>query len=234
MIPLRDINPTQRTPVVTYALIATNVLVFVYQLGLDAAGNQALVFQWGMIPYWISEFRLESFSTIITSMFLHGGVAHVLFNMWSLYIFGDNVEDVLGRMRFFVFYIVCGVGAALAQVLIEPSSRVPMVGASGAISGVMAAYLKLFPHARIVTLIPVLILFFVREIPAVFFIVFWFLLQLLSGIGSLGDTASMGGVAFFAHIGGFVVGLYLVSTLRRPRNPTGGFHSPSRTRSYYH
>ena len=195
VIPLYDLNPTRRTPVVTYALILVNVMVFVYQLSLGAAGNQQLVMQWGMIPYWISEPRVASFSTVITSMFLHGGVLHLVANMWSLYIFGDNVEDVLGRLRFLVFYVACGIGAAIAQTLIEPSSMVPMVGASGAISGVMAAYLKLFPHARIVTLIPVLILFFVREIPAVFFIAFWFLLQLLSGLGSMGDSASMGGVA---------------------------------------
>lgn len=234
MIPLYDLNPTRRTPVVTYALILVNVTAFLYQVSLGAEGGQQLVMQWGMIPYWISELRVASFSTVITSMFLHGGVLHLVANMWSLYIFGDNVEDMLGRLRFLIFYLVCGAGAAIAQTLIEPSSVVPMVGASGAISGVMAAYLKLFPHARIVTLIPVLILFFVREIPAVFFIVFWFAIQLLSGLGSLGDAASMGGVAFFAHIGGFVVGLYLLARLRRPPNPTGGFRQPSQSGSHYH
>lgn len=220
---MRDINPARSTPVVTYALIALNVLVFAYEISLDGGAFEAFIRQWGMVPYWLTEFRLSSVSTVFTSMFLHGGLMHLVSNMWSLYIFGDNVEDVLGRVRYLVFYLVCGVGAAAAQVAIEPSSQVPMVGASGAIAGVMAAYLKMFPRARIVTLIPVFILFFIREIPAVFFIAFWFVLQLLSGLGSLGNPGAMGGVAFFAHIGGFVAGLYLLARLRPPRNPSQGF-----------
>lgn len=227
MIPLRDINPTKRTPVVTYALIAANVLVFLYQLGLGDAQGELLIRQWGMVPYYISHLHLGSLPTVLTSMFLHGGFLHLISNMWSLYIFGDNVEDVLGRGRFLVFYVLCGMGAAMAQTLIEPASAVPMVGASGAISGTMAAYLKLFPHARIVAVIPVLFFWFLREVPALFFIVFWFVIQLLSGFGSLG-TMNMGGVAFFAHIGGFVAGLYLLSFFGHPPNPSAGFRPPPR------
>lgn len=222
LLPLRDLNPTLRTPVVTYGLILVNAAVYLYEVTRSESEIQRIIYQWGMVPYWISDLRLSSMSTLVTSMFLHGGTAHLLMNMWSLYIFGDNVEDALGRVRFIVFYLACGLGAAFAQVLIDPSSTVPMVGASGAISGVMAAYLRLFPQARVITLIFI----FVYQVPAVFFIVFWFVLQLLSGVGSLGDAASMGGVAFFAHIGGFVVGLYLLSQLRRPQNPTNGFQGP--------
>jgi membrane associated rhomboid family serine protease len=144
--------------------------------------------------------------------------------MWFLYIFGDNVEDVLGRVRFALFFVACGMAAAVAQIAVGPSSQVPMVGASGAIAGVLGAYLRLFPHARVITLIPIFILPVVRELPAVFFIVVWFGVQLLSGIGSLSALGrESGGVAFFAHIGGFLGGLWLLHLFGFRKNNTRGF-----------
>ncbi len=159
------------------------------------------------LPIWL---------TLVTSMFMHGGILHILGNMLFLWIFGDNVEDAMGPMRFLVFYLVCGLAAAGAQIAIDPSSSVPMLGASGAIAGVLAAYFMLFPRARVLTLIP--LFFFLRlvAVPAVFFLGFWFLLQVISGAGSIGSS---GGVAFFAHIGGFVAGLLLVFPFRRRSVP---------------
>lgn len=228
MIPLRDINPTRTTPVLTYGLIALNTAVFLFQATLPDAEFELFVRRYGLIPEMITEdIYVGSLITPLTSMFMHGGWLHLILNMWSLYIFGDNVEDALGKPRFALFYLVTGFGAAAAQVLVNPSSEVPMVGASGAIAGVLGAYLKLFPGARVVTLIPLFpIFFFVREIPAVFFIIVWFALQLISGASALGIEADVGGVAIFAHIGGFLVGLVLVSRLRPQPNSTRGFRRP--------
>ena len=223
MIPLRDINPTRTRPLVTYALIAINVAVYVYQVSLGTRGELAFVMHYGLVPATLAH---HHFITLFTSMFMHGGVLHLLLNMWSLAIFGDNVEDRLGKLRYVLFYCASGLLAAGAQYLIDPQSRVPMVGASGAIAGVLAGYFRLFPRARIVTLIPLLFFFFVRELPASFFIVFWFALQLLAGFGSLGTGAADGGVAVFAHIGGFVAGLWLVHALLPRRNATAGFRRP--------
>lgn len=228
MIPLRDRNPTRSTPLVTYLLIAINVAVFAFQLSLSPHGETAFVSRFGLVPLMLEH---RHYITLLSSMFLHGGWLHLIFNMWSLFIFGDNVEDKLGKARYLLFYLASGLFAALAQYAIDPHSAVPMVGASGAIAGVLAAYFKLFPRARIVTLIPLLFFFFVREIPASFFILFWFLLQVLSGFGSIGAVAS-GGVAVFAHIGGFVAGLWLVRGLSPKRNETGGFRRPTQTHFY--
>jgi membrane associated rhomboid family serine protease len=234
VIPLRDSNPTRSTPVLTYLIIAINTLVYFYQASLGPEGEKLFVERFGLIPAMLAEEHyLGSLVTPLTSMFMHGGLMHLLLNMWSLFIFGDNVEDTLGKTRFLVFYIASGLGAAAAQVFVDPSSMVPMVGASGAIAGVLAAYLRLFPHARVLTLIPLFIFFFTRELPAVFFIAFWFLMQVLSGVGSLsmaGNQAS-GGVAFFAHIGGFLMGLVLVGALTPQRNVRGGFRRPEHYRS---
>jgi membrane associated rhomboid family serine protease len=222
VIPLRDINPTRTRPVLTYGLIALNTAVFLFQVSLPDAEFELFVRRYGLIPEMITEdVYFGSLITPFTSMFMHGGWLHLILNMWSLWIFGDNVEDELGKPRFVLFYMLTGLGAAAAQVLVQPSSEVPMVGASGAIAGVLAAYLKLFPGARVVTLIPLFFLFFVREIPAVFFIIVWFGLQVISGVDALGGLESdVGGVAIFAHIGGFVAGLLLVSRLRPGRNLT--------------
>ena len=211
MIPLRDIIPSRTTPVVTVALITINVLVFLYELSLGRAVD-AFTLYWGLVP------AAFSWVAVFTSMFLHGGFLHVAGNMLYLWIFGDNVEDRMGHGRFLVFYLLCGVAAALAQTITAPDSVIPMVGASGAIAGVMGAYFVLYPKSRIVTLIPIFFFFQVIEVPAILFLGIWFLMQFLSGLGSIVSVASgsTGGVAFWAHVAGFVAGLSGVVVFRRP------------------
>ena len=195
---------------VTPALIAANVLIFLYQWSLGERAGTSFIFDWGVIP---ADFTLL---TLFTSMFLHGGFLHAGGNMLYLWIFGDNVEDRFGRGRFLAFYLLCGAAAAVAQTLVSPSSRVPMVGASGAVAGVMGAYFVMYPHSRIVTLIPFFFLQVV-EVPAVFFLGIWFLMQFLSGVGSIAQVeAGTGGVAFWAHVAGFAVGVIGGLLLRRP------------------
>ena len=231
MIPLRDLNPTRTFPWLTYVLIAVNVAVFAYQFSLGPDDSELLIRRFGLIPTYLTvEANFGSLVTPLTSMFMHGGVLHLVMNMWSLFIFGDNVEDALGKPRFLLFYLASGLGAALGQVLIDPSSDIPMVGASGAIAGVLGAYMKLYPRARIVTLVPIFIIFVTRELPAWFFIVFWFALNVLQGFGSLAVESGHGGIAFFAHIGGFVAGFALIGLLRTRRNPTRGFYVPGQGR----
>jgi membrane associated rhomboid family serine protease len=207
MIPLRDSRPSSTPPVVTVFLIAANILVFLYMLSLDAFSQNAFIREYAVIPA-----RLRM-STLITSMFLHGGWMHLIGNMWFLWIFGDNVEDVLGHWKYLAFYLLCGVIAALTQYAISPDSRIPTLGASGAIAGVMGAYLVKFPHSRILTLVPFFFIF-TTEIPAVVILVYWFVLQFVSGVGSIGySNVSQGGVAFFAHVGGFIAGMILVNLM---------------------
>jgi membrane associated rhomboid family serine protease len=229
VIPIRDLNKTRRTPVVTWTLIAANVLIFVGSLSAGASGAEGFVMRFGVIPDVIvngswtlprsSGGALGSWVTPFTSMFLHGGVLHLGSNMLFLHVFGDNVEDALGRGRFVLFYLLCGLGAVVGQVLVDPTSMVPMIGASGAISGVLAGYVTLFPHARVVTLIPIFIFIHFMEVPAGIFIVLWFLLQLVQGYLSLGMIAEgAGGVAWFAHIGGFLAGLVCIRVLyKKPK-----------------
>ena len=210
MIPLRDVIPSRTTPVVTTTIIALNVLVFVYQWSLGSRDANEFVYTWGLVP---ADFRLV---TMVTSMFLHGGFLHVGGNMLYMWIFGDNVEDRMGRGRFVAFYLACGFIAALTQMFVNPGSTVPMVGASGAIAGVMGAYFVMFPHSRILTLIPFIFLQVV-EVPAMFFLPIWFLMQFLNGVGSITQVeAATGGVAFWAHIGGFVFGVLGGFALQRP------------------
>lgn len=211
MIPLRDVIPSRSTPFVTIAIIVANAAVFAYQLSLGDAG-QAFIFRYGLVPV---EF---SFVTVGTSMFLHGGLLHFGGNMLYLWIFGDNVEDRMGPGRFLAFYVLCGAAAALAQTWMSPSSPIPMVGASGAIAGVMGAYFVMYPRSRIVTLIPIFIFIQLVEVPAVVFLGLWFLLQFVSGLGTaLGPEAGItGGIAFWAHVAGFVAGLVAVHAFRRP------------------
>jgi membrane associated rhomboid family serine protease len=232
VIPLRDSNPTHSTPVLTYLIIAANVLVFLYQSSLDPETEKLFIEQYGLVPALIShDPTIGSFITPLTSMFMHGGFMHVLFNMWSLFIFGDNIEDSLGKARFALFYLLSGLAAAAAQVFLDPNSMIPMIGASGAIAGVLAAYVRLFPHARVLTLIPLIFFFILREIPAVIFIVLWFGVQLVSGIGMLRfGSEQAGGVAVFAHIGGFVAGLLLIRAMQPSRNATSGFRRPEQFR----
>ena len=210
MIPLRDVIPSRSTPVVTMALLAVNVVVFLYQWSLGERAGTAFVFEWGVIP---ADFTVL---TMFTSMFLHGGFLHAGGNMLYLWIFGDNVEDRLGKGRFLFFYLLCGAAAAIGQILINPDSRIPMVGASGAVAGVMGAYFVMYPQSRIVTLVP-FFLFQIIEVPAVFFLGIWFLMQFLSGVGSIAQVeAGTGGVAFWAHVAGFVAGVVGGFALRRP------------------
>ena len=220
MIPLRDTIPTRTFPWVTIALIGANILVFLHQLGLGYEHEAAFVAVFGAVPAQFTGAAphaapvLPPGLTIPTSMFLHGGVLHLLGNMVFLWIFGNNVEDATGHLRFLFFYLVCGAVAAAAHILTHPASTVPMVGASGAISGVLGAYFLLFPHARIVTL--VWLGFFAQtvQIPAFVFLGFWFLVQSLSWAVGGGEG---GGVAFGAHVGGFIAGLLLLVPFKRRR-----------------
>jgi membrane associated rhomboid family serine protease len=220
MIPLRDDNPTRIVPVVTYALIASCVLVFLWQVSLGAR-MEAAIYAYGLIPdVLLGDARLPpelavvpAWLTVFTSMFMHGGWMHLIGNMLYLWIFADNVEDRLGHGRFVVFYALCGIAAALAQALPDPDSQIPMVGASGAISGVLGAYLLLYPRAHVLVLIPLGPLSQLVRLPALLVLGLWFALQLVSEL-----FASEGaGVAFRAHIGGFVAGLLLLPVFRLGR-----------------
>jgi membrane associated rhomboid family serine protease len=221
MIPLRDDNPSELRPVVTIALIAVCTLAFLWQLSHGGRGAQAVIYSLGLIPsvlFGINQLPEELASvpptlTIFTSMFLHGGWLHLIGNMLYLWIFGDNVEDAMGHGRFVLFYILCGVAAALAQAIPDPSSTVPMVGASGAISGVLGAYLLLYPHARVLVGIPLGFYLHMTRLPAGLVLLLWFGLQFLSNV--LSPPSAGGGVAFRAHIGGFVAGMVLVAMFKR-------------------
>jgi membrane associated rhomboid family serine protease len=209
MIPLRDSTPSHSTPVVTVLLIAVNCAVFFHQISLDAFSRNEFIYTYAMTPDRFAA------STMVTSMFLHGGWLHIIGNMWFLWIYGDNVEDVLGKARYLAFYLACGVAAALTHLVFNAESRVPTVGASGAIAGVMGAYLLKFPGSRIVTLIPIFVFFTTVEIPAFVILLYWFAIQIFSGVGELGRAnVNQGGVAWFAHIGGFVAGAVLIKVLR--------------------
>jgi membrane associated rhomboid family serine protease len=211
MIPLRDVIPSRTTPGVTIALIVLNVLVYLFQLMLTERGQDAFLMAFGVVPAYFS------IVSMFTSMFVHGGLAHLAGNMLFLWIFGDNVEDRLGHGRFIAFYLLCGVAAALAQISLNPDSVVPMVGASGAIAGVMGAYLVLYPRSRVLMLFPFPVFLF--ELPAIVFLVVWFFVQFLNGVNQLPifeKDAISGGVAFWAHVVGFVAGLILVVFMKRP------------------
>ena len=218
MIPIRDLNPVRETPWVTWGILLLCGLVYLWQAVLPPGVEERFVMTWGMVPYRLT-YRpdLLGLVTIFTSMFMHGGLMHIAGNLWFLRIFGDNVEDNMGPVRFAVFYLLCGTVAAIAQVAINPSSTIPMVGASGAIAGVLAAYLVLYPRARVLTLIPIFVFIQWAEIPAFVFIAVWFIYQFFAGVGSLSHGG--GGVAFWAHIGGFIAGLVLVFLFRRPTEP---------------
>ena len=213
-LPLRDENPTASTPYVTYALIAANVAVFLVEvvLGREALGQWVFP-AWGAVPAEILADPVRRAPSLLTCMFLHGGWMHLIGNMWFLYIFGDNVEDRLGKPLFVLFYLASGLGATALQVAIQPGSVIPIVGASGAIAGVLGAYALVYPRARVVTLLWLFIFVRLIRIPAVAFLGIWFGMQFLSGLGSLGATG--GGTAWWAHVGGFVVGGAVGYWLRR-------------------
>ncbi len=212
MIPLRDHLPGRSIPVVTFLLIAISVLVFLYEQSLPVPRLEAFVESYGMVPYEITRGvdippagPQPVYATLFSSMFMHGSWFHLIGNMWFLWIFGNNVEDVFGRIGFLIFYLIMGVAAAFGQILIDAASRIPLIGASGAIAGVMGAYLVFWPQARIDTLI--FLFYFIRVVPlsAVFVLGYWILIQFIQGAYSLGGQAE-GGVAFWAHIGGFAAG----------------------------
>lgn len=213
MIPLYDTIRPRRFPLVNWLLIIANAVVFWYELQLGESALQSFIFTWGLIPAEFMSSPQEEWMTVFTSMFLHGGWFHIISNMWVLYIFGDNIEDRVGSMRYLIFYILSGMAAAFLQIFILPTSDVPMIGASGAIAGVLGAFLVSYPGARIASLVPILFIFTIVEIPAIIFLLVWFISQLYSGLFAIqGGTSS--GIAWWAHIGGFIFGLIMVPFFR--------------------
>ena len=200
MFPISDVIPSRTTPFITIGLILLNAIAFLYELQLDDFQLEAMVRWYGVVP------AAFAWTDVLSSMFLHAGWLHFLGNMLYLWIFGDNVEDRFGHFGFLLFYLACGALAAVSQVFVHPNSMVPMVGASGAIAGVMGAYFVLYPHSRVLAVVFIVLFLDIVEIPAIFFLGFWFLMQLFSGVGSVVDAAG-GGVAFMAHIGGFLAGV---------------------------
>lgn len=226
MIPIKDYNPTRHVPIITVIVIVVNVLAF-FQDRLTGSYQQMLVetargvvrvnhfvgglsAHYALVPAQLSAAPLSSWSQVLTSMFLHGNWLHIASNMLFLWIFGNNIEDALGRFRFIVFYLCCGVAAAAAQYLSAPLSTIPMVGASGAVAGIMGAYLILYPHARVLTLLPIFFFFTFIEVPAYLIIGYWALLQFISANWINSGSQAQGGIAYFAHIGGFVAGIALL------------------------
>ncbi|HOC89485.1 MAG TPA: rhomboid family intramembrane serine protease [bacterium] len=210
MIPIRDDNARHHFPVVTISLIAANVIIFIYQSLLPATQVGEFILDFGAVPYYIT--NGSHLGTIFSSMFLHGGLMHLGGNMLYLFIFGDNIESVLGSVRYLLFYLLCGVLAFASHYIIDLSSQIPMIGASGAISGVLGAYAVRFPHARVSVLLPLVIIWQVITIPAVLVLGFWFVLQLFSGATG---SAQSGGVAWLAHVGGFAAGVIFMLVWRR-------------------
>jgi membrane associated rhomboid family serine protease len=214
MIPLRDVIPSRTTPYITVTIILLNAIAWVYELSVPGELLPVFLQVYGVVPA-----RLHAL-TLVTSMFLHGSWMHVIGNMWYLWIFGDNVEDRVGHGRFIVFYLLCGIAASLGQILIDPESTLPTIGASGAIAGVMGGYFVLYPRSRVLTLIPLVIFWEVIEVPAIMLLGFWFLMQLFSA-GAIAVTASTGGggVAFMAHVAGFLCGVGGIFVFRQRDRP---------------
>jgi membrane associated rhomboid family serine protease len=223
MFPLKDDVPSRSTPVVTIGLIVMNALVFFYELSQQHRLD-VFIDAWALTPSELVEHPVRGAVPLFTSMFLHGGWMHLLGNMLYLWIFGDNVEDRMGRARFLVFYVLCGVAAALAHVALSPRSEVPTLGASGAIAGVLGGYILLYPRARVLAIIPIFIFIRMMYVPAVLFLAFWFVLQLFNGAATLGSDGP--GVAYWAHAGGFVAGFVLVKLFVKREDP----RVPGRTR----
>ena len=235
MIPIKDTILRRAYPYATLLIIIVNLLVFALELSLPPRIRNDFIYVFGLVPARYSHHRwayflgvhLDAYWPFITNLFLHGGWLHIIGNMWFLYLFGDNVEDRLGHCRFLFFYLLAGVAANLIHFFVNQDSTMPVIGASGAIAGVMAAYLRLFPRARIVTLFPVLFFPFFFEVPAFLFMGFWFLMQLFSGAVSLAVANTGEGIAWWAHIGGFGVGFFLIKRLCRWKRggcSTGGMY----------
>ena len=220
MLPLKDTIPSRSFPIVNWALLAANVVVFLLMVD-DNRLTEAWIAALALVParFLANPTDPAELITIFTSMFMHGGWFHLFSNMLALYIFGDNVEDRMGSQRYFLFYLICGIAAALVHVMFNPTSPIPTVGASGALSGVLAAYLLFFPHSRVITLVPIFFLPWLVEVPAVVYLGLWFLSQLANGLFSIMvNVQAMGGVAWWAHIGGFVAGLILAPFFRQRRH----------------
>ncbi len=209
MIPLYDTLRSRRFPIINWMLILLNGMVFYYELKLGEEGLFRFIHTWGLVPSQLASAPAAAWPTLFTSMFLHGGWFHILSNLWILFIFGDNVESRMGSGRYLTFYLLYGIAAALTQTYLSLASTTPVIGASGAIAGVLGAYLILFPRSRIASLVPILFIFTIIEIPAVLFLGFWFVSQLFSGWQSL-LGADMSSVAWWAHIGGFIFGMIIV------------------------
>jgi len=235
MIPLRDDQPRFTTPYMNYFLVALNTIVFLFELSIGAQSHRALdglIYEFGIVPAHFASglagpqhFQLTgALLSILTSMFLHGSWLHIIGNMWVLWIFGDNIEDYLGHFTYLLFYLICGLTAAITHIAMNPTSDVPTVGASGAIAGVMGAYFLLYPKARVLTLVPLIVFFTFWWLPAWIVLGYWFLLQFLSGTAtSIAYSSPSGGkVAFWAHVGGFVSGLILIKVMPR-RSPRGRY-----------
>jgi membrane associated rhomboid family serine protease len=216
VIPLRDNIPSQTFPIVNWMLIIANVLTFMFQVGLGQDA-EAFIRTYGLTPRRFSQDPVGQAPALITSAFLHGSWLHLIGNMLYLHIFGDNIEDRFGHLRYLVLYLLCGISAGMAQMVIDPQSTVPMIGASGAIAGITGAYFLFFRHSRVITLVPIFFVLQTVEIPAVVFLFFWFIYQLMLGVGSLGVESQGGGVAFWAHIGGFIAGMVLGPALAPAR-----------------
>jgi len=231
MFPLKDTIPSRTIPFVNTMLIIFNVTIFLFEVSLPPDALQSLIATFGVIPrrfFFLAQHEPSSFMLrflpILTSMFLHGGWLHMVGNMWFLWIFGDNVEDRMGHFRYFIFYILCGIGAAITHIYLTPNSPVPTIGASGAIAGVMGAYFILYPNARVITLVIIFIFIDIIEVPAFIFLGFWFLLQFFQGTFSLMVGPSAGGVAWWAHFGGFLFGVVFVFLFKKPRHKVPQIH----------
>jgi len=211
VIPLRDVIPSRTVPYITVTIIVLNAVAWLFEVSLPPDQLNQFLTIYGVVPAYFAP------ATLITSMFLHGSWMHIIGNMWYLWIFGDNVEDRVGHGRFIVFYLLCGIAAGIGQIMMDPNSTLPTIGASGAIAGVMGAYFVLYPQSRVLTLIPLIIFWEVIELPAYLLLGFWFVMQLFSA-GSIAVTASShgsGGVAFAAHVAGFLVGVVGVFVFRK-------------------
>ena len=223
MIPIKDINPSRSKPIVTIGIIIFCIIVFLFQLSLGSL-NHVFIRMFGVIPFEVFHGvdipppdPLTPYGNLISYQYLHGGFLHIIGNMLFLWVFGDNVEDVLGKLKFFFFYTLCGITAAIVQCLVYPDSDIPLIGASGAISGVLGAYMVFFPRAKIVTLIFIFFLVDIIVLPAALWIGIWFMLQFLSALLSV-NHLSMGGVAWFAHLGGFLTGILMAKLFKRNEN----------------
>lgn len=223
LFPLYDENPTNSFPVFNFLLIAANVLIFFWEISLGTTALEQVILNYGFIPKNLTKAVLAGkifdpiYLTVFTSMFLHGGFVHIFGNMLYLWIFGNNVEDRFGHVKFLLFYLVAGIAGVVAQTLVNPVSTIPGIGASGAIAGVLAAYLLMFPRARVVAVVPIFFFLQLIKLPAIIVLGFWIIVQLVSGVASITDPQVSGGVAWFAHIGGFLSGVILTLLIPKKR-----------------